>query len=111
MNARERSLKERCAKFGAIISRLDLRALTKRQRQVAKLRVRGLSLQAIAKRLGVTRERVRQIEARLRTRAHIHALQKNISYATSALRRSRKALQRKRIATSTSTGSQISRVR
>lgn len=47
----------------------------------------------------------------LRTRAHIHALQKHIFYATSALRRSRKALQRKRIATGTSTGSQISRVR
>jgi DNA-binding NarL/FixJ family response regulator len=54
MKSREQSLKERCAKFGAIISRLDLGALTKRQRQVAKLRTAGLSLQAIAKRLGVT---------------------------------------------------------
>jgi RNA polymerase sigma factor (sigma-70 family) len=69
MIERERSLKERCAKFGAIISHLDLRALTKRQRQVAELRTAGLSLQAIAKRLGVTSERIRQIEARLRTRA------------------------------------------
>ena len=71
MNTREQSLKERCAKFGAIISRLDLRALTKRQRQVAELRTAGLSLQAIAQRLGVTGERVRQIEARLRKRARL----------------------------------------
>jgi len=71
MNARERAVKERCAKFGAIISRLDLRALTKRQRQVAELRAAGLSLQAIGKRLGITSERVRQIEARLRTRARL----------------------------------------
>jgi len=38
MKARERALKQRCAKFGAIISRLELRALTKRQRQVAEMR-------------------------------------------------------------------------
>jgi DNA-binding CsgD family transcriptional regulator len=69
MTARERSLKERCAKFGALISRLDLRALTRRQRQVAELRAAGISLQAIAGRLGVTSERIRQIEARLRARA------------------------------------------
>ena len=76
MNTRKRSLKERCAKFGAIIARLDRRAFTNRQRQVAELRTAGLSLQAIAERLGVSRERVRQIEARLRTRAllqHIRA--------------------------------------
>jgi DNA-binding CsgD family transcriptional regulator len=71
MSAREQSLKERCAKFGALISRLDLGALTKRQRQVAELRTAGLSLQAIAKRLGVSGERVRQIEAHLRTRARL----------------------------------------
>ncbi len=71
MSPREHSLKERCAKFGAIISRLDRRALTKRQRQVAELRAAGLSLQAIAERLGVSRERVRQIEARLRNRARL----------------------------------------
>lgn len=71
MTARERSLKERCAKFGALISRLDTPALTKRQQQVAELRAAGLSLQAIAGRLGVTRERVRQIEAHLRTRARL----------------------------------------
>ena len=71
MTARERSLKERGAKFGTIISRLDRRAFTKRQRQVAELRTAGLSLQAIAERLGVSRERVRQIEARLRTRARL----------------------------------------
>jgi phosphatidylserine/phosphatidylglycerophosphate/cardiolipin synthase-like enzyme len=73
MNAREQLLRERCAKFGALISRLDLRALTKRQRQVAKLRMAGLSLQVIGKRLGVSGERVRQIEARLRTRARLFA--------------------------------------
>jgi len=71
MNAREQSLKERCARFDAIVSRLDLDALTERQRQVAELRTAGLSLQAIAARLGVTRERVRQIEARLRTQARL----------------------------------------
>lgn len=64
-------MKERCAKFGALLSRLDRRAFTSRQRQVAELRTAGLSLQAIAKRLGVSRERVRQIEARLRTRARL----------------------------------------
>ena len=31
MNAREQSLKERCARFGAVISRLELQTLTKRQ--------------------------------------------------------------------------------
>ena len=69
MSAREQSLKERGAKFAAMVSRLDLQALTKRQRQVAELRSAGLSLQAIGERLGVSGERVRQIEARRRTRA------------------------------------------
>jgi len=52
-----------------VISRLELQALTKRQRQVAELRIAGLSLQEIGKRLGISAERVRQIEARLRSRA------------------------------------------
>jgi len=69
MSAREQSLKERCARFRTVISRLDLQALTKRQRQVAELRIAGLSLQAIGERLGISGERVRQIEARLRTHA------------------------------------------
>jgi len=69
MSAREQSLKERCARFGMVISRLELQALTKRQRQVAELRIAGLSLQEIGKRLGISAERVRQIEARLRSRA------------------------------------------
>jgi hypothetical protein len=30
MSAREQSLKERCARFGTVISRLELQALTKR---------------------------------------------------------------------------------
>jgi len=71
MSAREQLLKERCARFGAVISRLELQALTKRQRQVAELRIAGLSLQEIGKRLGISAERVRQIEARLRSRAKI----------------------------------------
>ena len=71
MSAREQSLKERGASFGAVISRLELQALTKRQRQVAELRIAGLSLQEIGKRLGISAERFRQIEARLRSRAKI----------------------------------------
>ncbi|MBF6571271.1 MAG: hypothetical protein IVW54_20605 [Candidatus Binataceae bacterium] len=69
MSAREQLLKERCARFGAMISHLDPKALTRRQRQVAELRIAGFSLQVIGKRLGISAERVRQIEARLRTRA------------------------------------------
>jgi RNA polymerase sigma factor (sigma-70 family) len=71
MSAREQSLKERCARFGTVISHLELQALTERQRQVAELRIAGLSLQEIGKRLGISAERVRQIEARLRSRAKI----------------------------------------
>jgi len=71
MSAREQSLKESAARFRTMISHLDLKALTERQRQVAELRMAGLSLQAIGKRLGVSGERVRQIEARLRTRARL----------------------------------------
>ena len=69
MSTRQQLLKARCAKFKAIASHLDLQALTKRQRQVAELRIAGLSLQAIGERLGISGERVRQIEARLRTHA------------------------------------------
>lgn len=69
MSTRQQLLKARCAKFGMLVSRLDLRALTNRQRQVAKLRVAGFSLRAIGKRLGISGERVRQIEARVRRRA------------------------------------------
>lgn len=54
-----------------MISHLDLKALTERQWQVAELRIAGFSLQAIGKRLGISAERVRQIEARLRTRARL----------------------------------------
>ena len=69
MKAPEQSLKKRCARSGAMISHLDLKALTQRQRQVAELRIAGLSLQAVGKRLEISAERVRQIEARLRSRA------------------------------------------
>lgn len=71
MSTRQQLLKARCAKFAAMVSHLDVQALTKRQRQVAELRLAGLSLQAIGKRLGISAERVRQIEARLRTRARL----------------------------------------
>jgi RNA polymerase sigma factor (sigma-70 family) len=54
-----------------VISRLELQAPTKRHRQVDELRIAGLSLQEIGKRLGISAERVRQIEARLRSRAKI----------------------------------------
>jgi DNA-binding CsgD family transcriptional regulator len=46
--------------------------LTARQRQVAELKITGLGLQAIGKRLRISAERVRPIEARLRTRAILH---------------------------------------
>ena len=73
MSTRQQLLEVRCAKFRTLISRLDLQALTKRQRQVAELRIAGLSLQAIGKRLDISGERVRQVEARLRTRARLAA--------------------------------------
>jgi len=38
---------------------------------VAELRIAGLSLQEIGKRLGISAERVRQIEVRLGSRAKI----------------------------------------
>jgi len=63
------SLKHSCARAGAMISHPDLKALTQRQRQAAELRIAGLSLQAAGKRLEINGERVRQIEARLRSRA------------------------------------------
>jgi DNA-binding NarL/FixJ family response regulator len=52
MNAPKRSLKE-LREVRRHHLRLDLPVLTKRQQQVAQLRSAGLSLQAIAKRLGV----------------------------------------------------------
>jgi len=51
------------------VATLDRASLTQRQRQVAKLRSAGLSLAAIGTRLGISAERVRQIEARLMSRA------------------------------------------
>jgi RNA polymerase sigma factor (sigma-70 family) len=71
MSSPDQSLRERCKKFTAIVSRLNLQTLNKRQRQVAELRIAGLSLQAIGERLGVSSERVYQIEARLKTRARL----------------------------------------
>ena len=71
MTSQDESLRERCKTFAAIVSCLDLQDLNERQRQVAELRIVGLSLQAIGERLGVSSERVYQIEARLRTRARL----------------------------------------
>jgi len=71
MSTRQQLLKARCAKFRTVISRLNSKALTERQRQVAELRIAGLSLQAVGKRLGISGERVRQVEARLRSRARL----------------------------------------
>jgi RNA polymerase sigma factor (sigma-70 family) len=71
MTSPDQSLRERCKRFTAIVSRLNLQTLNERQRQVAELRIAGLSLQAIGERLGVSSERVYQIEARLRTRARL----------------------------------------
>ncbi len=81
MSARERSLMERGARFAAMISHLDLKAMTQRQRQVAELRVAGLSLRSIGERLGISGERVRQIEARLRSRARLAPLRHNAATA------------------------------
>jgi len=71
MSTRQQLLKARCAKLRTVISRLNSKALTERQRQVAELRTTGLSLQEIGSRLGITGERVRQVEARLRSRARL----------------------------------------
>ncbi len=49
MTTRERVLRQRCAKFAALISSLNLNALTPWQRQVSELRIAGLSLQLSAR--------------------------------------------------------------
>jgi RNA polymerase sigma factor (sigma-70 family) len=71
---REHSLRQRCARFKVAVSALDPKTLTKRQREVAKLRTAGLTLAEIGRQLGISGERVRQIEARLRSRAMIRVL-------------------------------------
>lgn len=55
--------------FAALTCRLDRASLTKRQRQVLELRAAGMTLAEIGRRLGISGERVRQIEARLASRA------------------------------------------
>lgn len=67
-----RLLKRRCAEFVAAIASLKPGSLTERQRQVVELRTGGLSLGEIGKRLGISAERARQIEARLRVRARLN---------------------------------------
>jgi RNA polymerase sigma factor (sigma-70 family) len=47
-------------------------ALTERQRQVAKLRSTGFTYAEIGRRLGISEERVREIEMRLRRRARLN---------------------------------------
>jgi hypothetical protein len=44
VSARQQSLNERCARFRTVISRPELEALTKRQRQLAELKIAELSL-------------------------------------------------------------------
>jgi RNA polymerase sigma factor (sigma-70 family) len=51
-------------------------ALTQRQREVIELRYKGLSLQAIGICLGISGERVRQIEARVKSRARLAEYQR-----------------------------------
>lgn len=75
---RKNALKQRCEEFAALVSGLDRAALTPRQRQVVQLRTAGLTLGTIGKRLGVSAERVRQIEARLRSRV---LLKRTVSHA------------------------------
>lgn len=55
--------------FSDLTSGLNRVSLTARQRQVLELRAQGITLAAIAVRLGISTERVRQIEARLKSRA------------------------------------------
>ena len=53
-------------------SRASVRTLSPNgKRQVAEFRITGMSLQTIGKRLGLSGEQVRQIEARLRTQAQL----------------------------------------
>jgi RNA polymerase sigma factor (sigma-70 family) len=47
-------------------------ALTERQRQVTELRSAGFTYAEIGRRLGISEERVREIEMRLRRRAHLN---------------------------------------
>ncbi len=68
---RRGSLEQSRTEFAKLISALDLGTVTARQRRVAKLRAAGLIFDAIGKRLGVSRERGRQIEDRLRSRARL----------------------------------------
>ena len=51
----------------ALLGLLSARPLTERQRQVLDFRSQGLSYEAVGRQLQISGERVRQIEARLRT--------------------------------------------
>ena len=55
--------------LAALAAQLDPRSLSIRQRQVLNLRLSGLTPVAIGKQLGITAERVRQLEARIASRA------------------------------------------
>jgi len=50
-------------------SKVDPQSLSPRQRQILELRLSGLTFTAIANRLGISSERVRQLEARIASRA------------------------------------------
>ena len=56
--------------------RPKISALTQRQREVIELRCKGLSLQATGICLGISRERVRQIEARVKSRVRLAEYQR-----------------------------------
>lgn len=64
--------------FAELTAPLDRRLLSARQQQVLKLRTAGLTLAAIGEKLGITAERVRQIEARLSSRARRAKLQSKV---------------------------------
>jgi len=54
-----------------ILGLLRARTLTERQRQVLDCRSQNLSYAEVGRQLNISAERVRQIEARLRTRARL----------------------------------------
>ena len=60
--------------FAALTSHLSRDKLSERQRQVLELRSAGMTLAEIGVQLGISSERVRQIEARLKSRARAQKL-------------------------------------
>jgi RNA polymerase sigma factor (sigma-70 family) len=77
---RRRSVVSRTEQLNAseILGLLRAISLTERQRQVLDCRSQNLSYTDVGRRLNISAERVRQIEARLRTKAY-HVSQKTSS--------------------------------